>query len=93
MTIFLYMCKKQQKCGFFQNFQMFPDFAFQECFMQTKMIQGQFIVAEYDTGVILDIGHVWKALDASKISFFWQKYCKSHNFKQNMGIFGIFSRF
>ena len=37
---------------------MIPDFTFQGFFMQTKMIQGQFIVSEYDTGVILDIGHV-----------------------------------
>ena len=45
---------------------MFPDFAFQECFMQTKMIQGQFRLAEYDTGVILDIRHVWKALESRR---------------------------
>ena len=55
---------------------MIPDFTFQEFFMQTKMIQGQFIVAEYDTGVIFDIGHVWKALDAGKIHFFLKKTLK-----------------
>ena len=43
--------------------------AFKVFFMQTKMIQGQFRLAEYDTGVILDIGHVWKALDARKNNF------------------------
>ena len=72
---------------------MFPDFTFHKFSMHSKVIQGQFIVAEYDTVVILDNGHVWKAVDASKINYFLQKMLKTAYFKHNMGIFGIILQF
>ena len=61
--------------------------------MQTKMVQGQFIVAEYDTGVILDTGHVSKVLNASKIKYFLKNMLKIAYFKLNMVLLAFFRDF
>ena len=41
------------------------------------MTQGQFIVADYDRSLDLDVRDVWKALNARKIKFFWKNGSKS----------------